>query len=279
LFVVVVLRIVSAASGRSMKMTCANGDGRWLARPIDERDAAIWGARIAFATGHFRDPDTPAVVPALIGAYEELSAEEGDVPSPVVPTYLGLERPGRSDVLSYDAAADARGAFVFLHGFGGSFTLPCWQLARAVAKVGYVTRCPSLGPRGDWWSGEGEVIVRETIRALNMQGIQHIVLGGLSNGAVGAAKLAPKLKGALQGLVLISGAAPAPSPGVPILVLQGARDSMMPASLARSYALFHGGTYIELDGGHFALLLDREHATTALVSWLAHPGQPGPSGE
>lgn len=265
---VVAVRLFSAASGQSMTMTCAHGSGRWLARLIDERDAAVWGARIAFASGHFRDPDTPAVVPALIRAYEELSAQEGDVPSPVVPTYLGLQRRGATDVLAFDTVVSKRAAFIFLHGFGGSFALPCWQLAHAVSVVGFVTRCPSLGPRGDWWSEEGEAIVRDTIRALREEGIDHVVLAGLSNGGVGAARLAPKLRGAIHGLVLIAGTAPAAAPGVPVLVLHGARDSMMPASAARAYAVAHGGTYVDLDGGHFALLLERPRAMAALTSWL-----------
>ena len=269
LVVVLGLRILTAARGESMTMTCDGGGGRWLARVIDERDAAIWGARIAFASGHFRDPDTPAVVPALIRSYKELAEEEGDVPSPVMPTYLGLESAGATDVLSFDTVASKRGALIFLHGFGGSFTLPCWQLARAVAEVGFVTRCPSLGPRGDWWSPRGETIVRDTIRLLHAEGIDHIVLVGLSNGGVGAATLAPRMRGTIHGLVLISGAAPAGPPGVPVLVLQGARDAMMPASGARSYATAHEGTYVELKGGHFALLLERERATGALTSWLA----------
>jgi hypothetical protein len=269
LALVLVGRVLGASRGRSLTMTCARGQGRWLARVVDERDAAIWGARIAFASGRFRDPDVPAVVPALIGGYRELADHEGDVPSPVVPTYLGLERSGATDVLAFDSVAGKRGALIFLHGFGGGFTLPCWQVAQAVATVGFVTRCPSFGPRGDWWTEQGEGIVRETIRGLRAEGVQHVVLAGLSAGGVGAARMAPKLRGTIDGLVLISGAAPAGPPGVPVLVLQGPRDSMMPASGAREYAAAHGATYVELRGGHFAMLLDREHAMAALTGWLA----------
>ena len=262
------VRLGTAAHGRSLRMTSSGGSGRSLARIVDERDAAVWGARIAFALGHFRDPETSAVVPALVKSYQELSDREGDVPSPVLPTYLGLEGGTSNDVLAFDSAAGSRGALIFLHGFGGSFTLPCWQIARAVADVGYATRCPSLGPRGDWWSADGEAIVRDTIRDLNAEGIHAIVLVGLSNGGVGAAKLAPKLHGKISGLVLISGAAAANAPGVPVLVLQGPRDAMMSAPIARAYALAHQGTYVELKGGHFALLLDQERAMRALTGWL-----------
>ena len=110
--------------------------------------------------------------------------------------------------------------------------------------------------------------MRDAIAALESEGMHHIVLAGLSNGGVGAARLAPKLRGTIDGLVLISGASPAASPGVPVLVLQGARDAMMPASVAQSYATAHGGSYVELNGGHFALLLEREKAMAALGGWL-----------
>ena len=40
-------------------------------------------------------------------------------------------------------------------------------------------------------------------------------------------------------------------------------------AVAREYATAHGATYVELRGGHFALLLDREHAMSALTGWLA----------
>ena len=43
----------------------------------------------------------------------------------------------------------------------------------------------------------------------------------------------------------------------------------MPPSIARAYADAHGATYVALRGGHFALLLERERATSAIAAWLA----------
>jgi hypothetical protein len=262
LLAVVVLRVAFASHGVSLTMTSGGGPPRMLARVLDERDVAVWGAR-------FRDPERPAVAPALIAGYQELRAYEGDVPSPVLPTYLGLEGQIATDVLAFDAAAepmqgDHRATFV-----GGSFTLPCWQLARAVATVGFRTRCPALGPKGDWWSADGEAVLRAEVHALRGSGVSRVVLLGLSNGAVGAARLAPKMRGEIHALVLVSGATPAAAPGVPVLVLQGHVDAMMPAAVGRAYATAHGGTYVELEGGHFALLLQRERAMAELTSWLA----------
>ncbi|MFO0669302.1 MAG: hypothetical protein U0235_06700 [Polyangiaceae bacterium] len=270
-FVVVVLRLFVAASGETVSMRNGDGAGRLLTRVFDERDAAVWGAYLAFGTGHFRDPDVPDVPAALKRAYAELATREGDVPSPVVPTYLGLERPGASDVLSVALpnGAAPRGALVFLHGFGGSFTLPCVHVAAAAAAAGFTTRCPSMGPRADWWSASGETIVRETLESLHAEGIDRVVLAGLSNGGAGVARLAPRLRGKLRGVILISGTAPADAPGVPCLVLQGKRDAMMPASGARAYASAVHGRFVELDAGHFALLLRRETATVAITDFLS----------
>jgi pimeloyl-ACP methyl ester carboxylesterase len=92
---------------------------------------------------------------------------------------------------------------VFLHGFGGSFALPCWQLAKAALPMGYVTRCPATGPEGDWWEASGEAIVRDLIDELRREGYRKIVLVGLSNGAVGAARLAPKFRAQLAGVSVI----------------------------------------------------------------------------
>jgi predicted alpha/beta hydrolase family esterase len=270
---VAVLRIFTAARGASLQMTTlAGGGARLVGRVVDEQDAAMWGARAAFAIGAFRDPDRDEVPGALREAYAEMRAREGDTPSPVIPTYAGLERGSSVDVVVVERPA-ARGAFLFLHGFGGSFALPCWQLAEAVASAEMSTYCPSLGPRADWWTPEGERVVRETVRMIRASGVTRIVLAGLSNGAVGAAHLAPRMPGAFAGVVLVSGAArDARAPGVPVLVLQGSRDAIMPAELARGYAEAHGATFVDLDAGHFALLVRRAEATRALRSWLAGLG-------
>lgn len=217
----------------------------------------------------FRDPDVPLVPKALIEGYREMRAAEGDAPSPVLATYAGMQRPEHSDVLVVDQVDAPRGAVVFLHGYGGSFALPCWQLARAAAAAGFITYCPSLRPRADWWSADGERIVRETMRLAAARGLGRIVLAGLSNGAMGAARLAPRMRGSLVGLVLVSGApADAAAPNVPALVIHGRHDSMASAAAARSYASIHHAKYVDLDAGHFALLVRREESMRAFREWL-----------
>lgn len=175
-----------------------------MGRAIDEGDAAVWGARIAFAAEMFHDPDVPLVPNALIEGYSEMRATEGD------------------------------------------------------------------SSRADWWTPDGERIVRETMRLAAARGLQRIVLAGLSNGAIGAARLAPRMRGSFVGLVFVSGApTDAAAPNVPVLAIHGRHDAMASVASVRSYAALHHDKYVDLDAGHLALLLRREESLRALRDWLA----------
>ena len=243
------------------------GDVRLVDRLVDERDLSVDAARAIARTHFMSDPDVPLLPDAMRSAYDDMSREEGALPSPVVATYAGLERPGASDTIEFDHAGDA--AVVFLHGYAGNFTMSCWLFARAAARAGMATSCPSTSWRGDWWTTPSESIVRDTIATLRARGKKHIYLAGLSNGGIGASRLAPRLRGDIEGLVLVSGAAPdAAAPGVPTLVLQGRRDAQIPASIPRDYAARVGAKYVELGDGHFMLLVDRERAAREISEWL-----------
>jgi pimeloyl-ACP methyl ester carboxylesterase len=265
-------RMAAAASGETAAMHAgADASPRVLDRLLDEEDVAVTGARTLIAIGGLTDPDVRELVPQMKNAYRSMRAEQGDLPSPVVATYLGLPAPGASDTLVFEPRSSSHpaGAVIFLHGFAGSFTLPCWQIARVAARLDLVTFCPSVGYRGDWWTADGEATVRRTVAELHARGIRRIWLAGLSNGGIGASRLAPRMPHTFQGLILISGAAPEAVPtSLPALVLQGRDDAMMPASLARSYASRSNGRYVELDAGHFAMLVRSDAADRAIESWL-----------
>jgi pimeloyl-ACP methyl ester carboxylesterase len=192
----------------------------------------------------------------------------------VLPTYAGLERADAADVVVVDTrATGARGALVFLHGFGGNFELPCWQIAQAAAEASLVTYCPSVGPEGHWWTDQGERTLRRTLEMVHARGFDRVYLAGLSNGGIGATRLAARMRGEFRGLVLVSGAdAAAPSPGIPVLAIHGTADPMTSAASARAYAARAGGTFVALDGGHFAFLLHEAEARRAIASWLSLVG-------
>jgi hypothetical protein len=259
---------VTERAPRIRLATTDGGGSRLLTRVVEEGDLVVPGARLLSAAGALRDPDARAVPGALRGAYAELRAAAGDVGSPLLTTYAGLQSAARADLVVIEPGAPASGALIFLHGFAGNFTLECWLIAQAASAAGLVTLCPSTGWRGDWWSAEGEQILRRTVRLARERFPGRLFAAGLSNGGAGLARLAPRLRGTLDGIVLISGTSDAPAPGTPVLVVHGSRDAMSSPQHARAYADRVGGEYVSLEAGHFALLLRRQEGCRRVAAWL-----------
>ncbi len=264
------LRLAFAEHGRHIRMiTPSNGRARWVNRLVDEADLAVNAARALARVPLVPDPDVPLLAGVMRDAYARMRDAEGATPSPVVATYSGLEAPGQCDVLELGDIEGSTGVVVFLHGYAGSFTLPCWVVSLAAADAGFATVCPATRWVGDWWSADGEATLRETVGRLHARGVRRIVLAGLSNGGVGASLLAARMRGTFDGLIVISGASPAALlPHAPVLAVQGAHDAQISASVVRAYAARVGGQYISLDSGHFALLLREEDARRAITSFL-----------
>lgn len=145
LALVALVRVLVAGTGATMI-----DDGRFgtslLGGLVDEGDLAQAGSRVLFGAGALVD-DARATPPAMRGAYARMRSAHGDVVSPVVPTFLGLEpSPSGLDMLVlHETRETPRVGVVFLHGLAGSFALPCWTVASAFAEVdeGIVTACPS----------------------------------------------------------------------------------------------------------------------------------------
>ncbi|WP_394836595.1 hypothetical protein LVJ94_06770 [Pendulispora rubella] len=226
-----------------------------IASTVDEGHVAVTAAHAIRVTGYYRDPDVAKLPAAMSFAYARLRAQDVDLTP--------------RDPIEFGDIEHAAGVVIFLHGFAGSFVLPCWELSRAAAHAKLATVCPSTGVNGDWWSASGEKTLRATVANLRRRGVQSFYLAGLSNGGVGATVLAPRMRGTFKGLILLSGASSsAANPGIPVLAVQGRRDTMMPASMVRAYTQRVGGRYVELDAGHFSMLIRAEETHDAVVSWL-----------
>jgi len=233
----------------------------------DEEALALIGARLVVAGRRIPAPESRTLVAVMQDGYRRMKRQDGHVPTPMTGWMSG----GVPDtvVIAPTGSAPPLNAVVFLHGWGGSWVLPCWQIAQAARQAGAMTVCPATRFEGDWWSAQGERTARETIAAVRAQGVKRVVLVGLSNGGAGASRIAPRLRGELDGLVLISGVAgEARASGLPTLVLHGSHDNMMPASLARQYAARTGARYQAFDGTHFALLERHAEMTQALAEFL-----------
>ena len=208
-------------------------------------------------------------------AYVAMRRDDAFTPSPVFDTLLGRQTPGAFDTLVIEPraqdgpAAPAKTGVIFLHGYAGSYTLECWLVASAARAVGAVTVCPATDFSGNWRGEAGELTLRATLDYLHARGIRRVFLAGLSNGAMGASALAPKLASSLAGLILISGApASGGSGGLPTLVVHGSDDPMASVAAARAFAARTHASYAGFDGGHFVLLVRRTEARMAISNWL-----------
>jgi pimeloyl-ACP methyl ester carboxylesterase len=273
LLVTLVGRIAFGGAGRDLTMSVGAAEGapaaRWVDRVFDEEDLAVTGARALAWTGMLRDPDVPRLADVMSDAYRRMREDEGATPSPVVATYLGLETPAADDTLVVGDVASSAGVVVFLHGYAGSFTLPCWVIARAARDAGFATVCPATRWVGDWWSAAGEATLRTTVADLKRRGARRLVLAGLSNGGIGASLLAPRFGGVFSALILVSGASSqAPATRLPALILQGEHDAQVDAAGPRAYAARSGGRYVSLDAGHFAMLARESEVTTEVTAFL-----------
>jgi pimeloyl-ACP methyl ester carboxylesterase len=273
-----VVRMVGAGSGMiGMRTLPGNESARWLARLIDEQDPALLGARVVAAQWRLPAVERERLVPAMRDAYVEMRRDDTIFPSPVVETFFMRQGPSSSDTVVIEPRAEPKPgvpmkyAVVFLHGFGGSFTLECWLVARAAREIGALTVCPATDFSGHWRDDRGQRILRATLDYLHGRGIEKVFLAGLSNGAVGATALAPVFRSSLLGMILISGApASAGDAGLPTLVVHGSDDTMTPAAAARTFVEQNHATYANFAGGHFVLLTQRSETRQVIVDWLMH---------
>jgi pimeloyl-ACP methyl ester carboxylesterase len=271
-------RVVLVGTGDAKMVTLPGGFGsRWLGRVVDEKDGALVGVRLIAVAWRLPQAERSQLVPAMQEAYAAMGASEGLTPSPVLDTLVGRQGPNAFDALVVEPRGrPALAALVFLHGFGGSYTLECWMMAEAARAIGAVTVCPSTGIAGQWWAPEGERTLRATLAYLEARGIRRVYLAGLSNGGVGATLLAPRFAGSLAGLILVSGVpSEGSTAGLPALVVHGESDAVMSAQVAHAFAARTGATYAGFDGGHFVMMVRRAEVRDAISRWLRErAGQP-----
>jgi predicted esterase len=272
---------------RAIEIPSGEASGRG-ARIFSERDVSVVGARVMYGLGAVGPLELEGFVPALDAVYDEIEASEGTVTStPFLATVLGEQRAARFDAFVHEEPAPAERWVVFLHGYGGSFASVCWVVALAAADAGASTICPATSFAGLWHEGHGPGIVRASIDWIRGRGARSIVLVGLSNGGIGASRLARELAADLDGLALISGLDDrAPHPAMPTFVWHGTTDTRFPIGHVRAWAAtLARGELVEVDGDHFALIeqralfapalsgfLRRAHRSTAVAPLDAHGG-------
>lgn len=212
-------------------------------------------------------------------AYERLHDSLGAQPSVWRASVLRDQRAASFDALDV-GPRDADAGLVFLHGHGGNFAWQCLLVARAAAEAGARTLCPSVGRRGRWWRGEGPDIVEAAVETLRSGGVSRIVLAGLSNGGVGASRLAARVRPA--GLILIGGVASGTRTARPALLIHGRADRMVGAGAPRAFVRRSPQAELRwLPGGHFAAAAHEPRVRRWIARWLRGlradgRGSPGP---
>ena len=274
LFVTASVRILFPPSGSQMNLITLPGpsSSRILTRIFNEQDIVLLGAKVAPSVGFVSPLEHKDLIPQLAQTYQEMRKEGVTPLSPSLTTYLGQQHPDGFDALiANPSSGNSETGIIFLHGFGGNFTLQCWLIAEAGSRVGAITLCPSTDPSGQWWKDEGTTILQESLNDLKQRRVKRIYLAGLSNGGIGASRLAERFKNDISGLILISGADPnAAMTGLPVLVISGRDDERIPISLMEQYISAAGpdATYVPFDGDHFLLLKQAGPVQETIIDWL-----------
>jgi pimeloyl-ACP methyl ester carboxylesterase len=270
------LRVALVRGSEQTRLTTlpADSGARLLSRLYPEPDGALAMAKLLGATGGLHDPEVGRFDEILKQAYARANPSSDMQPTPAIATYLGLETPQAFDTLIIrppKQRVEPDAALVFLHGYAGNFYVYCWEIAQAAAAANLLTLCPSTGPSGTWWDERGDQTLKATLDYAHEIGMNRIYLGGLSNGAAGASVLSLKYQQRLAGLVLVSGTRAETPPPLPVLVLQGSADQMMPATYARAYAKRGGANvkYREVNGSHFILLSQAQTVRPMIADFLA----------
>lgn len=274
-FTTIAIRTIIPPSGTQMNLITLPGPSgpRLLNRILNEQDVVLFGAQVAPYLGAISPAEETSLDSRFSQTFNEMKIADVTPLSPFLTTYLNQQHPTAFDALvaEPDSGTPPESGIIFLHGFGGNFTLQCWLIAQAGYSIDAVTVCPSTSPDGAWWNSDGQTILKETITYLHQRGVKRIYLAGLSNGGIGATRLADPFKKDLVGLILISGADPtATITEMPVLVLHGKSDERIPVSMMEQYASAAGmnATYHLFEGDHFLLLKQADQVQKVMIDWL-----------
>ncbi|HEX2994873.1 MAG TPA: alpha/beta hydrolase [Anaerolineales bacterium] len=274
-------RLILARQNGSSRLTVVNlpkgNETRWINTSIDEQDNLIFGEALFHFLGGDSSREHNGLAAALHSSYTDIRKTRRVFPSPVLSTYLNLQRPRSFDavMIEPEVPRHQKTAVIFLHGYMGNVTAQCWEIAKGAGNFGARTVCPSTDWTGQWWHPEGQAILQATFQYLREQGIENFYLGGFSNGGFGVSRLVSEVskQEGLSGLFFIDGITDGESireTGLPVLIIQAAQDERVPVENVRQIAEVIGdlGTYVELDGDHFIIIKRSEPVQAAITDWL-----------
>ena len=253
-----------------------NGSSLGAFELIPERDIVLLASRSLPFMGGISLTESENLLPTLYDMYAAMEEQRGNFSSPLFQSIIGMPYVANSEVLTFSplTSGHPERAIIFLHGVGGNWSLLCWLISEAADSIGAQTFCPSLGILGTWGSERGMSVLGDLITKLQADGKQEIYLIGMSAGAVGAGQLAKTYEKKLHAVALICGSHPGiRDVSLPVLFLYGVRDERFPPKILRWIAKKSDVrnpevTIMEVDGGHFLPIKQKDTFLKLLTSWL-----------
>lgn len=252
------MRSFPTASGALYRLP-AETPGSFLGRLGDEYDLGMMSF-VAFSDfGAIRRSDAERARPYIKSAYRRMRQDPdfAPVPSPMIPTMLGMNDPDSFHALVFNPPPEGRAgrAILFLHGLGGAQKLPCWLLARRMPDALIV--CPSAGLRGEW-AHETAQRIFDTSYAYARAHANAVYVIGMGQGAVGTLHfMSRNLLGHVNGVGMISGFDEnyfdmVRRSRIPVMIIRGTDDARTPqfqvtglagAEFVRNFEI-PGGAYV-----------------------------------
>ena len=285
--VLVIVRALGVQTSAAQSVRVRDGVMRptWLTAIVDERDPAVLAAAFLELMGALPAADRAGMAAVLDDGYHRLAEDVGFVPT-LMPVTAVREARGDDFFMITFEVPDPVGVVVFLHGSGGPFTLPCWQVAQAARAAGFSTWCPATAPRAAWADVDsGRPVVLRAVALARAHTATGIVVGvGLSAGGIGLTAMGADDDLDLDGVIAISGTAhQAPRARHPTLLVHGERDGMVAIDHAIALAAVDdSATLRRFDGNHFVLLQAHAAIASAVTTRLrqttriAFPTSPPP---
>ncbi len=262
------MRSHPTALGRTVVLP-AESAGPWVDRLGDDGDLGMVLFVAMTDFGGIRSEDARRAKSYVRAAYRRMRADPEAValPSPIPSNLLALSSGTAVHTLVLNPQERAPRAVIYLHGTGGSSTLPCWLLARRMPDA--MVLCPSVGLGGEWFNERGAQAWEQALNyaTAHSEGVYAI---GAGYGGRGLLHIASRnLLGHVSGFALISGFDEnyfdqVRRSRVPILIIRGDADGRTPPFRVEGVSGLERVQNVELNAGHF-VLFEQEEGVLELV--------------
>ena len=167
---------------------------------------------------------------------------------------------------------------LFLHGAAGNLALYPWLWSRFADERGLIVVCPTWD-NGEWWRPGGAQVALDALDdTLGSCSVDEgrVFLAGYSSGAIGGWAVLAARPNAFRGFVSIAGARlsrldDARIPHVPVLLLHGAKDRVIPPAESRRLRerLPGSAELVEFPGeDHFIIIRSMGKLEEAIGKWM-----------